>query len=319
MKVMKSRAMPTIWFVLLALTFATVASGQPQTLLRTGSEISMDKKSEMLSHRRFARGVSSLLEEVNDLAGAMYLQNELERLRPTIESLMPIDGGVLAAAYVDESSIGESKVRRLRSVKILGSYTSLDQARREQNHMHFATGTRTLPTVRRPNSHIQTTPRYFWYAAPSLRNQNIGRSARDVIDENPRTRAEPADESVNVDIHDPLEAKGKIKKTPQSLYSFQTTASQLQLSQAPFTRSRPVLSTDRSWRALESKAFDDTREQQNSQSNVDHNAAIRGKQTIDFLEDERRIANQTISEIQEHADRTRENGANQRNCSLKAP
>jgi hypothetical protein len=117
--------------------------------------------------RRQAKGVLEAFELASDIGGAVQLRSRLEQLRPQIEAKMPATGGVLVAAYIDETRIGEGKVRTLRSVRIVGAYPSEKEAREDlgRSHVTAANGP-ALPATEAPSPRVQTTPRFFWFAAP---------------------------------------------------------------------------------------------------------------------------------------------------------
>ena len=117
--------------------------------------------------RRQGKDLMGAIDLVNDLHGAVQLRNRLEELLPQIQAKMPANGGVLVAAYVDDVLVGEGSVRTLRSVQIVGSYTSEKEALEDlaRPGVKAATGP-VLPFQGEPNPRVRTTPRHFWIAAP---------------------------------------------------------------------------------------------------------------------------------------------------------
>src|SRR5262245_20354449 len=116
--------------------------------------------------RRIGKDLMGAIDLVNDLHGAVQLQNKLDELRPHIQAAMPASGGVLVAAYVDEARVGVGSVRTLRSVQIVGAYPSEKEARDDLARPKVGKAGPALPVVTEPNPGVRTTPRYFWFAAP---------------------------------------------------------------------------------------------------------------------------------------------------------
>lgn len=119
------------------------------------------------------RGVKALaqagnraLEWFNDIRGTYQLQKRLGELNPQIQAKMPGSGGVLVAAYIDETRPGEGTVRTLRSVQIVGAYTSEKEAYAELALPKLKAAVPTLPFAGEPSAFVRTTPRYIWYPSP---------------------------------------------------------------------------------------------------------------------------------------------------------
>jgi hypothetical protein len=107
------------------------------------------------------------LELVNDLRVRAQIQKRLDELKPQIQAAMPQSGGVLIAAYVDDTRFEDiGSVRELRSVKIIGPYASEKDANADLKIPKLQPGTQATSPSGRAGDLVKTKPQYFWMAAP---------------------------------------------------------------------------------------------------------------------------------------------------------
>jgi hypothetical protein len=119
-----------------------------------------------------AKGILDLQSALTIVGGTLRLQAELATLEPEIDKIMPARGGVLIAAYVDDSLYPDGvTVYRLRTVQIIGAYGSEQEAEKDVDRKKVvkapANAPRFPPLMQEPDPFKKTRPLYIWRASAS--------------------------------------------------------------------------------------------------------------------------------------------------------